>query len=366
MSTSRMRLTLTAAVASVLALTACSGESGGADGSTSAGTGAIGGDIMFYDTSGGEVWTELSATLFANFTKKTGVTVSDDYNEASTKFIAAAEAKQVPWSLVFLPTVGDAAAAAEKGYLAELDTSVVPVDKLESGSYDKYGVQVGTFGMVLAWDEKAYPADAQPSSVADLFDVAKFPGKRCFFNNPQYGWTLEAALLADGVTADKLYPLDVERALKKLDGIKNDITWWSSGADSIANFENGSCDIGILWANRALVAKRAGFPMAISWKDGGYSNSVWAVPAGAPNAAAAQQLIADVINDEAGQIAFASKIPTPIPAAVKGADPSAYPQDIQPYLPLGDNVRSAVKQDGVYYQKNLTQIVDRFNRWVGK
>lgn len=326
----------------------------------------ISGDILFYDTSGGPVWEQLNATLFKNFTDATGVTVTDDYNEAATKFFAGAEAGQVPWSLVFLPTVADATNAGAAGFLAPIDTSIVPLDKLVEGTYDEYGIQVGTFGMVLTWDDEAYP-DTKPSTMADLFDTTAFPGKRCFFNNPQYGWTLEAALLADGVAPADLYPLDVERAFAKLDTIKDDIVWWSGGAQSVENFQNGSCDIGILWANRALGAKLdTGFPMAITWDQGGYANSVWAIPAGAPNAAAAQQLLAHVINDTQGQIDFASKVPTPIPAQVKDADPNAYPEEVRAYLPVGANVANAIAQDGPYYEANAADLLDQFNRWLAE
>ncbi|ODV43375.1 hypothetical protein AWV79_17990 [Cupriavidus sp. UYMMa02A] len=45
------------------------------------------------------------------------------------------------------------------------------------------------------------------------------------------GAELEFALLADGVPKDKLYPIDVQRALKSLDRIKkNVVKWWDTGA----------------------------------------------------------------------------------------------------------------------------------------
>ena len=163
--------------------------------------------------------------------------------------------------------------------------------------------------MVLAWNEKTWPSDGEhPTTWNDLYDTQKFPGKRCFFNNPQYGWTLESALLADGVAPESLYPLDTDRAFAKLDTIKNDVTWWSSGAQSIESFENGSCDLGILWANRAFTAKQEnGFPLGVSWDQAGYANSVWAIPADAPNAKAAQYLLKSVIENTKGQIAFGSR-----------------------------------------------------------
>lgn len=362
-TTTRRRLTVGASsLVMALAVSSCAT----ADPAPTDSTDGISGDILFYDTSGGVVFETQAETLFADFTTDTGVTVTSDYNEAATKFFASADAGSMPWSLVVFPTVNDAATAAENGLLEPIDTSIVPVSDLGDGTYSEYGIEVGTFGMVLAWDDSAYP-DEKPTEMADLWDLETFPGTRCFFNNPQYGWTLEAALIAEGVAPDDLYPLDVDRALAKLDEIKNNITWWTSGAQSIESFENGSCDIGILWANRAFTAlSENGFPMAITWNEAGYSNSVWAIPAGAPNSAAAQQLLAHVINNVDGQIAFASRVPTPIPASLKSLSPSDFPEDVQSFLPVGSNVEGSVLQDSNYYLENLDAVLDQFNRWVGQ
>ena len=59
-----------------------------------------------------------------------------------------------------------------------------------------------------------------------------FPGPRSLENSPK--GNLEFALLADGVAPDKLYPLDVDRAFKKLDQIKHHIpVWWTNGAQHV-------------------------------------------------------------------------------------------------------------------------------------
>ncbi|WP_440312120.1 extracellular solute-binding protein [Leucobacter chromiireducens] len=356
------------ALAGALALTACSGSGEPSGSSSGGGDAALSGEILFYDTSGGNVWDGLNETVFADFTAETGVAVVDDYNEASTKFFAAAQNGAVDWSLVFLPSLSDAQQAADDGYLAELDTSIVPVDKLVEGTYSKTGIEVGTFGMVLAWNSDTWPDSGDhPQTWEDLYDTQKFPGQRCLFNNPQYGWTLESALLADGVAADELYPLDTERAFAKLDTIKDSVTWWSSGAQSIESFENGSCDLGILWANRAFVAKQEnGFPMSVSWNQAGYANSVWAIPADAPNPEAAQHLLKSVIENREGQIAFGSQVPTPIPAATQGLEVNEFAAEAQPFLPVGENVKNAITLDADYYKANNDDLTDQFNRWVAK
>ncbi len=61
--------------------------------------------------------------------------------------------------------------------------------------------------------------------------MTAFPGPRTLADQKAGGAELEFALLADGVPKDKLYPIDVQRALKSLDRIKkNVVKWWDTGA----------------------------------------------------------------------------------------------------------------------------------------
>ena len=55
--------------------------------------------------------------------------------------------------------------------------------------------------------------------MADFFDLKRVPGKRMIRKDSQA--MLEMALIADGVPLDKLYPLDVDRAIAKFATIKD-------------------------------------------------------------------------------------------------------------------------------------------------
>src|SRR6478672_11465756 len=44
--------------------------------------------------------------------------------------------------------------------------------------------------------------------------------------------SIKVGLLADGVAPDKLYPLDVDRAFKKLDIVKKQTVFWSTNSQS--------------------------------------------------------------------------------------------------------------------------------------
>jgi putative spermidine/putrescine transport system substrate-binding protein len=328
--------------------------------------GNIKGTIAYYDTSGGQVWTVFKNTFVRHFTKATGASVVDDYQVGSPKFYAAQEAGRVPWSFIQHSAVSDFLTAKQKGYVIPFDKKIVPLHLLRKGTYDRYGIQSGTFGMVLTWNSDKWPvSSSHPSNMADLFNTTKFPGKRCLFNYPEYGWTLESALLADGVAPAQLYPLDVDRALKKLDTIKKDVVWWSSGATEIQDFQNGSCDLGIMWSGRVYTAvTQDHVPLALTWRQAGYASSVLSIPKGAPNPRAAQVLARFIILDKRAQVSYATQLTYPTPIGVLGVKLTQYPQKVRAYVPLGANLTAAIAENDAFYFAHLADIEKTFNNWL--
>jgi len=91
--------------------------------------------------------------------------------------------------------------------------------------------------------------------------VKKFPGRRALRNHPIA--TLEAALMADGVAPDKLYPLDVDRAFRKLEEIKPNVTvWWTSGAQSAQLLTTAEVDMVMAWNGRITALTKEGAKVA--------------------------------------------------------------------------------------------------------
>src|SRR2546425_425951 len=74
---------------------------------------------------------------------------------------------------------------------------------------------------VVAWNAKAVKAGHGPKGWAEFWDVRALPGRRGLWKRPFQ--TMEVALMADGADKDKLYPLDVERALRSLGKIRQQI-----------------------------------------------------------------------------------------------------------------------------------------------
>ncbi|MES0132583.1 extracellular solute-binding protein [Mesorhizobium sp. M0029] len=322
----------------------------------------LSGSLVWMDASGGKNTAARDTTIWRNFTDLTGVTMQADFIEDSTKFLVMAEhGSPVPWSLLEFGGWGSCQRAAALGYLEKIDASKVPVDKLEGGSYNEYCISAMRSGAVLTYNTDKWPTSGEhPSDVVDLFDTKRFPGKRCLYKYPQFGAVLESALLADGVTRDHLYPLDVERALKKLDSIKGDIVWWTGGDQVMQLFQSGECDLGVVWSGRAFnAATKDGAHLAVSWKNAVLTTGAYAVPKNAPNAAAGQAALAMWILDKAGQRDYVRIMTYPTP--IKGL---GYPEDLAPWVPAGKNADLAIQEDADFFSKNESTLADQFNAWL--
>lgn len=327
--------------------------------------GNLQGPLVVYDPGGGALIKARLETIGKDFTKLTGVELKHDFNGDNVKFFAAMEnGGQIPWSVVEFATEGDFLRAKAAGDVEKLDSSIVPLNKLVAGTYDEYGFPITRYGINLVYNTTKFPDKAKaPSSLGDLMDTKRFPGKRCLFKYPQFGATLEAALLGDGVPRDKLYPLDVDRAFKKLDTIKDDIVWWSGGDEAIRLLTTGECDLGVAWSGRVYTAVTNDHaPLAIVWNDALYANGVFAIPKGAPNPKAGEAFLAMWLSDIKGQRDFVSKIPYTTPIAQ--LEKEGYPEALGPWLVAGHNVEVAIPENGQYYAEHLKELLERFNTWV--
>lgn len=150
------------------------------------------------------------------------------------------------------------------------------------------GVGAIVYNFILAYDGAKFKDG--PKSWADFWDVKKFPGTRALRNHPLA--TLEAALLADGVAPDKIYPLDVDRAFRKLEEIKPNIAvWWTSGAQSAQLLADGEADMIMAWNGRVSAVAKEGAPVGFTYNQGMLQNTSLCILKGAPNLDAAVKFI---------------------------------------------------------------------------
>ena len=146
----------------------------------------------------------------------------------------------------------DAIALGKKGDLEAIDYSIVSKDKVLKGFAWDYGISMVFYGYAFMYDTQKFK-DNPPSTWADFWDTKKYPGKRSL-----YKWangSIEAALMADGVAKDKVYPCDLPRALAKIKQIKADTFYWGSGSEAQQMVVNGDVSMGMVWLNRAKIVE---------------------------------------------------------------------------------------------------------------
>src|ERR1700743_1938536 len=154
-----------------------------------------------------------------------GVVIRQDSPTSNAKIKAMVEAGNVTWDIAL---VDDSFGLdADANWLEPIDYSGVDKSSFLPGYAGTYRIGADVEGTVLAYRTDKF-SSATPNSFADVFAPAKFPGKPGAWKFAASG-IFETALIADGVPADKLYPLDVDRALKKLSTIKDDLVWWETG-----------------------------------------------------------------------------------------------------------------------------------------
>ena len=150
------------------------------------------------------------------------------------------------------------------------------------------------YSYVLAWNKDKYGSNP-PKTWKDFFDVQSFPGTRALYNQARF--MLELALLGDGVTPEKVYPIDTDRALTKLGGFKKHITaFYTSHGQSVQMVKDREIDMLVMTDGRADAAIKDGARLDFTYNQGIIDAGCLAIPKGAPNKSGAMRVINEFIS----------------------------------------------------------------------
>lgn len=317
-------------------------------------------------TTGGVFEAALKRHFFDPFTRATGtriVPVATSYGEMITKTVAMHKANAVEWDIIS-PQIFELENLSE--YLLDLgDCSAMPnvASQGVPGACVRWGVHYLTGGNVLTWNTETL-RDKAPRSWADFWDVQKFPGRRAL---PSYGnpWnnSLALALLADGVAPANLFPMDLDRAFRKLDEIKPHIAvWWKTGAQSQQILRSGEVDMTMMWAGTAFATRRAGVPIAWTYHQAIADLAAWAILRGAPHPNAAKAFINFYIANPEAHAAFAREMGY---ATSNKGGVGLLPPEIRDELVSSPEVLAGlVRMDANWVEANRAATLDRWNRWL--
>lgn len=321
-------------------------------------TSALAADQTMVFTSWGGTTQDAQKSIWADgFTKADHINVLQDGPTDYGKIKAMVESKAVAWDVV--DAEGDyAVKAGTDGLLEKLDFSIIDKSRLDPRFATDYAVGSFYYSFVIGCNKSA--VKACPKTWADLFDLKKFPGKRTFYKWSAPG-VIEAALLADGVAADKLYPLDLDRAFKKLDTIKSSIVWWSSGAQSQQLLASAETPYGFFWNGRLTALSQTGVNVETSWDQNITAADMLVVPKGAPHKEAAMKFIA-FATSAPSQAKFAELTGY---APINLDSPKLMTEAVRKTLPDAQ-AATQVNADLHYWAQHRDEIATRWYAWQAK
>ena len=305
----------------------------------------------------------LAKAYYGSFSKNTGITVkSASYDGETTELEQMAKTGQTVWDVMQVES-RTLQLGCQAGLFEKLDLARI-ADKNDfiPGAISDCGVGIFAWSVALSYD--ADKLKAAPRSWADFWDVKKYPGKRGLRRSAKY--TLEIALLSDGVPAGDVYKLlatreGVDRAFARLEQIKSDVLWWEAAPQPAAFLAAGKLVMTsayTLWIDREQRRRKT---LRIAWDGSLYDVDSWAIPKGTPKLADAYRFIAFASRPEyqkvlSENIAYGPANRKALPllnSQLAGTLPSADP-----------NLKRALRIDTTFWIRYGQALEKRFDAWA--
>ena len=244
---------------------------------------------------GGTFQDAMRKALFEPFSKETGIRVVEvTYGgQGLARVKAQVDAGKVEVDLMdgppFWPIMG-----ASQGLLQKMDLSgIADAGSHLQGAIGDHGYGYAATSWGMAYNTKTF-AKGGPKTWKDFWDTEGYKGRRAFFGGVAVRH-LEYALLADGVPAAQVNPMDgakVDRAFAKLEQIKGRIAvWYQTNAQMESLLVNGEIDLGELTSNRAHFLGTQGAPIQFQYNEAVMNQLLLVMAKDAPNKANAEAFL---------------------------------------------------------------------------
>lgn len=310
------------------------------------------------------------------------VTWDESSAEAVAKLRAMNEAGNVTWDLVDV-VASDSMRLCDEGLAVEIDPAADLAaapdgtsaeddfgDLLVSECFVPQIVYSTTFGY-----RTDLVGDTAPTSVCDVFDLAAYPGKRSLQKRPIDN--MEWALFCDGVAKEDIYDTlgtdeGVSQALAKLDTIKDQVVWWTAGAETPQLLADGEVVMGSTFNGRLFSAiAEQNQPIGMLWDMQSFDLDGWIVPEGLP--ADRKARVMDFLKfatdtqrlaDQAKFISYGPARASSAPLVGKHAELGI---DMAPHMPTDPaNATNVHIYDYEWWADNRDDLNAKFEAWLAK
>lgn len=335
---------------SLLAFAACGGSSSGN------GSGDLGGTTLSYLGFGGVLDERINEAWMKPFGEETGAQFVLDSPTDYSKIQVQVESGNVSYDIIdgdqfFInPQCGE--------LFEELDidqSNVLPQFRSESSC----GVPNYVYGIGMYYDNAAFP-DGGPQDCDDFFDTDAFPGTRMIWTYVAAAGVLECAAIAAGADPKNPYPLDLDAAFAELEGIKDNLVTFDSGAQVNDAMVNGDAPIVMATTRNYVESKENGADYSAATGFAGRGAGALAIPKGAPNKDAAIEYLEYISDPEVGQ--RLPKEAPPYSSVTGGEIPEDWPEAAKEVeVVSGPLSEVAWDIDQVWWAENYDAVAERYS-----
>lgn len=306
------------------------------------------------------------------FVDKTGNKVLfENYSGGIAELKAQVESGNVLWDVMDIEVI-DLERACSEGLLEPFPMDTLPAgedgtpaaqDFTKAALSNECGVGSIVWTVLFAYSNDTIKGE-KPTTVADLFDTKKFPGKRALRKRAQVN--MEWALLADGVAKEKVYEMleteeGQQRALDKLATIKDNIVWYDSWSQAPQLLNDGGAVMVQVANGRIFNAiKSEGKPFEMVWDGNLYDLDVWAVVKGTKH----KELAQDFIRFATGSKPLAS-MPLVAYGPTRKSSYAYVDKDVIPMLP-SSHTDEGLKASSEFWADYGESLGEKFNEWLLK
>ena len=351
---------------------------------TVAGAAAFAEDMTIVSWGGAYSASQDNAYHQPYMAKNAGVNIINDESaaEAVSKLRAMNEAGNVTWDVVDV-VAADALRLCDEGLALEIDHDTMLADgddgSKASADFGDLIVSDCFIPQIVYSTTVGYRLDkvggTPPSDICALFDTATYPGKRALEKRPINN--MEWALLCDGVAKGDVYSvLETEegqqKALDKLATIKDDVIWWSAGADTPQLLADGEIVMGSTYNGRlfALIEEQKQ-PVGMLWDAQVFDLDGWIIPTGLSPERQARAL--DYVKfatdtqrlaDQAKYISYGPARKSSAPLVGKHAELGI---DMAPHMPTDpNNAKNTFLYNYEFWADYRDDIDAKFQAWLAQ
>ncbi len=277
----------------------------------------------------------------------------------------------VKWDVVDLE-LSDAIRGCREGLLETIDPAqLAPApdgtaadQDFLPGSLTECAVGTVIWSTIVAYDARRF-GNRKPSTVADFFDTARFPGRRGMRKTPKAN--LEWALIADGVDPQRVYDVleteqGLDRAFAVMDRIKPELVWWEAGTEAPQLLESGQVAMTTAYNGRiqdAIDQRQA--PLKLIWNHQIWNIDLLAIPKGDLN----REQAMDFIRFATAPAQLAAQARHIAYGPVRVSSLAQIDANTRTKLPTDPgNFASALRLNAAWWAHHYPRINRRFRAWL--